>query len=529
MNFEHIDSNFQVYIENTCSRNIGGFTIPMPTTQERIQHFLEGAEIRSAQDLRIVDIRSDIEDFGAMLHDILRDCVTDVTLSELNYLASKVIKYDSEERDTLMAALEKDSPHSLADVINMTENLGSYYLQPAYNADMYGEFRLEMAKDEFADVFNKLESSPNQDDRDFAKYIERLEKHVDMEAYVEEIVAEEGGYFTENGYLTEDGTFSHVYHGPDNIPAAYRLEFPPILAPQFMVTNTDLTAMAVQIHAVCGDYSHDVGYNINVLEARRSSEYLMVVTDHSIFLTAAIHAYRHESSAYDVIMQTAHSSDVKVFALHVTDVHGEHVMGDIVTVDLAELQRDIERNCILFTHIEAIPKFGAQSSVIFTPEQWNAMLPINRDRLENPVRQFDTDDLSRVIRHVEDFAVKRLADGCKLEASTFLHELNDSYMQKSQNLQTGMLRVALPAAKEMHTHGDADVYRLLPEGAKALSPLDVLPGRSGLLQGEFAIKKLDAEGLNSWADRKISEVTAHRHERNTQEKTQKQTHSGPDR
>jgi hypothetical protein len=72
-----------------------------------------------------------------------------------------------------------------------------------------------------------------------------------------------------------------------------------------------------------------------------------------------------------------------------------------------------------------------------------------------------------------------------------------------------MLRVTLPAAKDILTRGDVEVYRLMPKGAEQLSALDALPTRGGLWYShyrEFAVK--DIAALDKWAERTARELTA---------------------
>ena len=53
----------------------------------------------------------------------------------------------------------------------------------------------------------------------------------------------------------------------------------PLPERSIMVEKANLTALVAQIHAVGGDYMHDAHSNINLLEARRTAEYLMLLTD----------------------------------------------------------------------------------------------------------------------------------------------------------------------------------------------------------------------------------------------------------
>ena len=528
-----MSSVLQVYIQNVTDESIGGFTMPLPATNEDIRPFFEGAEIMEPRDMAITGVYTDIRGLAECVIESIETIWHPDILDEINYLSAKVAGLDDGSREVFIAALEKENPGSVADIINLTENLGIYHLQPAFDSGQYGDFLLDMAQDDFSDIFNKLANSNNPDERAFAKHIERLEKHVNQSAYAKAIAVEEGGVFTKSGYLIEDCTSSNIYCGIENIPPEYLITFPPEPEP-LMVANSDLTALVTQIHALGGDYSKDLGYNINVLEARRSSEYLMLMTESKVYLTEAAHAYRHDSSAYNTIT-SADATSTKAYALHVTDVQTEHVMGDMIALDLAELQEDIRQHCIHFTHVDAVPKFGPEQSIRYSPEEWKALEPIDRDRLESWTRHFSSDDLQSVIRHLNNRRQSDEAEmdgfaGAVLEPSELLATLNEGYMQKAEVSQPDMLRITLPAAKDILINGDAEVYRLLPEGAEKLTPLHLLPSRGELLYiqyREFAIKKDDVAGLDKWADREIARHTA-RPERDDHEKTRNRTQGGPE-
>ena len=83
-------------------------------------------------------------------------------------------------------------------------------------------------------------------------------------------------------------------------------------------------------------------------------------------------------------------------------------------------------------------------------------------------------------------------------------------MLRAENPQPDMIRVTLPAAKEMLLHEDAEVYRLFPQGPERLAKLDALPARGGLLyleNREFAIKPRDLGNLDQWASREMASLS----------------------
>ena len=190
----------QVYIENATDPSIGGFTIPLPTTTEKLRPWLEAIGIGvSGMEVDILDFRATI--LG--LQDSISEMGEKISLEELNYLAEKIANLNESDRVVLSAVLEAERHcGNVAQLINLTQNLDRFHLQPAFSEEQYGEFLVDMAKDDTSAVFNKLEKSGHDDERNFAKHILRLEAHVDYAAYGHTAAEEEGGVFTKQGYVT---------------------------------------------------------------------------------------------------------------------------------------------------------------------------------------------------------------------------------------------------------------------------------------------------------------------------------------
>jgi hypothetical protein len=167
----------QVYIENATDPSIGGFTIPLPTTTEKLRPWLEAIGIGvSGMEVDILDFRATI--LG--LQDSISEMGEKISLEELNYFAEKIANLDESDRVVLSAVLEAERHcGNVAELINLTGNLDRFHLQPAFSEEQYGEFLLDMVKADTSDVFSKLEQSGYDDERNLAKHILRLEAHVD--------------------------------------------------------------------------------------------------------------------------------------------------------------------------------------------------------------------------------------------------------------------------------------------------------------------------------------------------------------
>lgn len=525
---ESDNATIRVYIVNTDDMadmfanidrlkdgNFAGKWHSFPTTATELQTTLKEIGVDGIKHKEYAV--NDFEGISESLRSVL-PMFTD--LDELNYLAIKLEEMNEPQLEVFEAVLESGRHcGSLKDVINITENLDCFDLQPAYSAEQYGSFLTEMERDEYAGAIEKLETSRDPDLRELVKYIERLEAHVDAESYGRARALEENGVFTDKGYLTEYGNFTDNYRDTADIPTEFRVfAYQEHMTRQdsepFMkVENADLNVLLLKMHALGGDYMTDARYNLNTLAEKRSAEYLMLMNGRGIFLTEAAYAYRRGTTAFDAFMNAAESPDTRAFAIHVTDMHDPRgvVIGDLVEIDLAERQLDILKHSIHYTHVDATSKYGPDQT--FTPEQWEAMDDIGRHMLQSWTRHFEDRDYQSVLHHLEDICGEHAETGKIVDEDVLLSDLNKSYMAKVESPRPDMLRVTLPAAKDMLAHGDASVYRLFPDGPKELSPLDAMPSRGGLWYSsyrEFAVKKDDLAGIGKWADREADTMVVRR-------------------
>lgn len=501
------------YIENAGDEQIGGFTIPLPTTAEKLRPWLEAIGAEGGADIAVRDVRSPVPG----LQKALSGMDESFSLEELNYLAAKVSGMKDWQTELFIATLESGRYcGSVKDIINLTENINLFDLQPAFSYEQYGAFQIEMARDNTAEVFERLENSDNAEECELAEHILRLEAYVNEEALGRGVAQEENGVFTDRGYLVLRGEWKDSYRGPEDIPQEYRIF--PAPTPAFLKTEAiDLTEFLAKAHALGGDFLSDAPRNLSMLEARRSSEYLMLMSDRHIVLTEAAHAYRYESEQFHDFTVSSEFIKARAFALHITDVHQPHVMGHAVEVDVQALREDILRNCIYPTRIDAVKKSGEEVS--FSPEQWDGMSVTDRDQIQSWTRRFEPGAHNSVFRHLEDVREQHEQTGKTVSPEELLSAMNAAYMERAENPQVAMLRIPLVAAREMLTHGDVEVFRLLPEGAKQLTALDAMHSRGGLWYQqyrEFAIKKEDISGMNKWAGRAIEAAVKPATERNAE-------------
>ena len=198
--FEACITNLGEYVEGRFNGKWVGF----PLTAEEMQDVLESIDIGKERDGVVYEeyFITDFEDHvGAQsIGNIAGEYPS---LNELNYLAKQIDELDEGELSVFMAVMEVDSPSSIKDLINLTNNLDNYILQP----DIEDEYDLGKAVAENYEIPAGLE--------DYIDY-EGLGRGVDL--------GNTGG-FTTYGYLTcGSSEMTLIYNGtPDDIPEEHKV------------------------------------------------------------------------------------------------------------------------------------------------------------------------------------------------------------------------------------------------------------------------------------------------------------------
>jgi hypothetical protein len=238
-----------VYIENADNERLGGFTMPLPATREALQPFLDGLEITDESQIAVMEVTSPIKGLGNLISDNPYDSLR---LDELNYLAARLQALDEFGRDTFAAAVEAERhTGSVAEIINIVENIGIFDIQPAFSPKEYGDFLLGLEMDEHANAFQRVQEGDSQLSG-LARYIEMLEDNFDAAAFGRKIAADESGSFTDFGYLTEQSGFKEIYRGSVDIPAEYR-----IFEQTAVLEGAALDTFLIKLHALAGNADHD--------------------------------------------------------------------------------------------------------------------------------------------------------------------------------------------------------------------------------------------------------------------------------
>ena len=149
---------------------------------------------------------------------------------ELSYLSAKLASLDSSQRNTFDSIITAERHcGSVAELINLTENLDYFTIRPIYSEEQYGQLLVEEAKDNTSAVFTNLEKSEYSDERDLAQHILKLEAHIDYVAYAQSVAIDENGIFTKHGYITEKEGFREVYRGTQDLSDEHCLSNQPAM------------------------------------------------------------------------------------------------------------------------------------------------------------------------------------------------------------------------------------------------------------------------------------------------------------
>jgi hypothetical protein len=484
----------------------------LPVTEDEIERWFDvtGSDGDDPTSIGVKDIESSMDDLAALLR---RE---NATLSELNYLAAKLAGLGENGRGVVEAAIEaKRCGQGIAGLMNLTENLDRLDLLPLFSEEEYGAFRITSDIDGHADAVARLLESDDWKDVALAAFIEKLAGYADKRAYGRDAIEEGGGIFTERGLLFGGEGLVETYRGPQDIPWEFRLFSEP--APKLSkAPDVELAPFLAKLHAVAGEYEHDIRYNLDTLAALRSSEYLLLLDKKSAYLVEAAHAYRKGTTAFDVWMGASKAPGTHALAIHVTEVSGS-IIGDVEELDLSERQRDIFNYSIRPIAIKATLENG--ETVEYSPAEWEGLSVAERSRAESWRREFRDGDYSEVHQHLAE-----TSDGLGLaktvRADDLLDVLNTAYRDRSRCAADGFLRVSGNAAREMLARGDADVFHLLPEGATKLGQIDAVRGTLWLVgHQEFAIRQKDMSKLDGWARRSAKAVLDRTARRDRQEKS----------
>ena len=195
---------FEAYITNVgkyAEGQLVGETLKFPATTEEVQSLLKNIGVDGVRYEEFFITAFDGDVMG--LYDYLTEYEN---LDELNHLAHLISELDSDEIETLEAALNKgDHTSSVADIINLVHNLDCYSLHPSVTDDeTLGRIYVE--------------------DMELLDVPDNVLPYFDFEAYGRDARINDGGHFAPGGYVFNNGgNFVERYHGMEDIPPEHRI------------------------------------------------------------------------------------------------------------------------------------------------------------------------------------------------------------------------------------------------------------------------------------------------------------------
>ena len=195
---------FEAYITNLgkyAEGQLVGETLKFPATTEEVQSLLKNIGVDGVRYEEFFITAFDGDVMG--LYDYLTEYEN---LDELNHLAHLISELDSDEIETLEAALNKgDHTSSVADIINLVHNLDCYDLHPSVTDDeTLGRIYVE--------------------DMELLDVPDNVLPYFDFEAYGRDARINDGGHFAPGGYVFNNGgSFVERYHGMEDIPPEHRI------------------------------------------------------------------------------------------------------------------------------------------------------------------------------------------------------------------------------------------------------------------------------------------------------------------
>ena len=500
----------QVYIGNVHDDRIGGFTMPLPTTMEALQPFLDGAEISGWQDLEILEVMSDIDGLGEMLSAVAKRTMSQDALDELNHLSAKIADLDVREYDIFSAAVgQKRHCGSVEEIINITENLGNFDLQPAFDAASLGEFLVDAEGDRHSNGFEKLYASTDEELRGLADYIEYLEKHTDYTAYGIEYAENEKGVFTKHGYFTEFGDFKTEYCGSHGIPDAHRLFTKPgeICKQPLKFDDVDIAAAIMKLYAVSGYHISTAPDAFKVLSEAQGRDYVLLLNPERISLLPATDVYKRGELAGKIVEHWSDQPSTQFFAIRVMergDSDQDRVKGDIIELNTAALRSNIARHGITPDRIDAVRHDGFSKS--YDLPTWAEVPEIQRSGLAAIIPNYPDGSQKSTAVHYGSFMGAHEKYSAVMELDAFLPEVNAPFMAAAQYPQSDMLRIANEAAKEILARGDADIFKLTADGTEKLEVIESMRPLCFAEHRDLAIKREDIAGLDKWSERHANKL-----------------------
>jgi len=499
--------------------------LPIESSAMKLVFAASGIETDKISSATVKSIKSEIDFLEFEDLDLKK-----IEANELNYFVKKLSALGEDDLDKLNAILESgrhrensSNGGKLADIINIIENLDCFKFHNGFDEQGYGEFLLSGAGNVVDKIKRQLEHSSSSTGWEYANVVEYLRDCADAEEFGRAMAQENDGEFISDGYLIENEGFKSIYYGAHEIPNDYRLFGidEPLARSLVKVENTNLSALLLEMHAVCGDnYMRDAKYNIGTL-VNGGDDFFILDNGGALVLSSAELLYRKNTFEHNYWLSLSETADFKAYFLSVTDRNDGQIIGNIFETEFQPMRESIQKLGISFTHVNAEMKDG--TSRTFKLKEWNAMDAAEKAELKNYEHEYAPVDKGQIFSLIG--TMRRIAgDMCAGTSSgAFLHRINESYMNEAHHKKPGFIRVSPDAARELLAQSATDVHRLKSGGIEKMLPIEAVKiGLRQVSDREFAVKLCDLEGLEKWAQRSAKDMVRQT-EREEQKKLRDET------
>jgi len=530
-----------ICINNAYESSDNSFEIPLPTTKKKIQPLLEKADIENWRDIQIDAIHSDmLPGVGKRLQRIISDNgITPDTLDELNYLATRIhdlLVEDGEfERDIFSGNIEAGyNCGSIKEIINLTyeENMKCYDIFPIFDIEDYGEYLvMQHLQDAHAEAFTRLSDSKNPEDRALVAHIEKLEKHIDYEAFGKTTAKEENGTIIEQGYLLGGEGFQDFYQGVQDIPTECHLlaQSEKNVERLMIINDVNITETIVKLHAVgCRNMEH-VADNVKSFldEHNRFAEgespslvdnYILVLNRQSISIAPVAEIYKQDSEMFKFALDMARKAeqnrpDIRIFAVRVNndnnEVAGQGARGDFIELSPKALASHISHHAVSPTSAYIFQNNGLKYPCdLYT---WGLELQ-KRGKFVDYTLNYSNQEIHRVTatlyEFIENHEISSLAESFEFHLPRISNPYKSTTMVENENPHPydGLIRIDKESAKEILASENTEVYNLADDKVTKVNIFEFLRPASFSEYNNLAIKHSDAKILDKWAERKVGEI-----------------------
>ena len=193
---------FEAHVTNLGKYNEGvlaGEPLSFPASPQAVQALLKEIGVDG---IRYEEIFIASYDFGGILPELSGSLGEYESLDELNHLACLLSELPQSEIEKFEAALHIGAhTSSVADIINLAENLDSFEFYPEIESE-----------EDLGRYYAEDLPIPAE-----------LKDYFDYEAYGRDISINEDGHLAPGGYIVQTGDIKEVYHGIEDIPKEHKV------------------------------------------------------------------------------------------------------------------------------------------------------------------------------------------------------------------------------------------------------------------------------------------------------------------